>query len=216
MKEMSNEKILDMNNPKHKQIWNEVRDKVDSIIDEMLNLKGVHSDQPNPLTKADIIVKCASWHQGKNHHNPVTFVRFLEKDTPQFASKRKGNDCLMATKMKEEEYSMHLSRTFQKHVIRVYCRDAAKRDLLFHVFETFWQNASEISNDSGPGTPFATSYHGEEDSDSSVDGFSGEAALLTQEYGDSGDDNDLSTPTKASSSAKILASPSPIPLRRHF
>jgi hypothetical protein len=213
---MSSEKILDITNPKHKHIWNEVREKPDAIIREMLNLKGVHSDQPNPLTEADIIVKCASWHQGKNDRNPVTFVRFLEKDIPQFGTKRNGDDLPpMAIKMKEEEYSMHLSRTFQKHVIRVFCRDPAKRDLLSHVFETFWQNTSEISNDTGPGTPFATTYHGEDDSDSSVDGFSGEAALLTQEYGDSGDDSDMHTPLKASNDAKV-ASPSPIPLRRRF
>jgi len=212
---MSNEKILDMTDPKHKHIWKEIRENPDSIISEMLILKGVHSDQPNPLTKADIIVKCASWHQGKNGHNPVTFVRFVEKDIPQFASKRKSDDSQMATRMKEEEYSMHLSRAFEKHVIRVYCRDPSKRDLLFHVFETFWQNASETSNDSGSGTPFATSYQGEDDSDSSVASSSGEAVLLTQEYNDSGDEGDMHTPVKASGCAKI-SSPSPIPLRRRY
>jgi hypothetical protein len=212
---MSNEKILDMTNPKHKHLWNEVREKPDLIIREILNLKGVHSDQLNFLNEADIIVKCASWHQGKKDRNPVTFVRFLDKNIPHYPTKRKLDECQMASKMNEGEYSMHLSRTFEKNVIRVYCRDPTKRELLFHVFETFWQNASETSNDTGAGTPFATTYQGDDDSDCSVEGYSGDAALLTQEYGDSGDDSDMRTPTKSSDASK-MASPSPIPLRRRF
>ena len=156
---------------------------------------------------------CSSWHQGKKDKNPVTFVRFVEKGAQAQPSE-------IAKPIDVDDYLMFTSKEFQKNVIRAYCRNPAKRDILAHAFEDYWGRA--VMGNAVLGSPasavnFQTLNFGEgEESDASDyyshDGGNSYPAQLTQ---DSEDEGDLCTPIRSPTKKGLpLASPSPVPVRR--
>lgn len=165
------------------------------------------------LTEDDVVIVCSSWHHGQKDKNPLNFVRFIEKDSA-------GDMCEIAKLVDPEDYDMFTTKAFQKNVIRVFCRDPskAKKDLLSHAFEAYWDKI--VSGYSRPASPTPAvnvqmRYGDEEHSDSSDEeshtGGNGFPNQLTQ---DSGDEGDLGTPRKLPSGSLQFASPSPVPVRK--
>jgi hypothetical protein len=224
--ELSSEKVLDLKrNKNHAGLWKASKKTPESIVHAICLESPRHSDEKTgmltELREEDVIITCSSWHQGKKDKNPLDFVRFVEKSPPSFG-RDNDRDNQMAKQIGDEDHQMFITREFQKHVIRAYCRDPAKKDLLAHAFEAFWERAANgvviganFSPIATPSVNFAMELDdvaSDASFDHSHDGTSRFPAQLTQ---DSGDEGEAYTPIKSSqgSSNGQLASPSPI-LRR--
>ena len=115
---------------------------------------------------------------------------------------------------------MSTTREFEKRVIRVFSRDPAKKDLLSHAFESYWQHFVEDAHSYETPAP-SVNFGGlqfEEGRDSE-DESNGEwneqeasyAVQLTQDSGDEGDP--LSPVRSPGSKGSYFSSPVPV-LRR--
>lgn len=196
----------------------------EDIVREICSVEPKHSDSGTgvvtELKDEDVIIVCSSWHQGHKDKNPMSFVRFVDKDMPSFARPSQTETVEVAKQITDDDYQMFTTREFQKHVIRAYCRDANKKDLLSHAFENFWERSVDGDSVSvGKQTPsvdFQTPHDSAgDDSDASDDEFhnggSSAPAQLTQ---DSGDEGDVHTPIHSPVAKGLnLASPSPLQLR---
>lgn len=139
-------------------------------------------------------MKRCSWHQGQKDKNPLGFVRFVEKSLPTFAGNRLLNDVPIAKRMSDADHQMLTTREFEKRVIRVFCRDPKKTDLLAHAFEAYWERCLDGGHAAtpAPSVNFGLQFAPADASDEESNG--GEMLMesqmnpvqLTQESGDEG------------------------------
>lgn len=225
---LSSEKVLHLDDKKHAALWNKARSTPDQIVREICSIEPKHDNLKTGvvtrLKEDDVIIKCSSWHQGRKNKNPIKFVRFVKKDLPSFARTNARDRCPLAEKVNALDYNHLIAVKFQKCVIRAYCRDPSKRDLLSHAFEAFWEcsvkdNVYNIT--STPVVNFSMNFGHNDASDESdnPDYHAGDTTgngpvQLSQ---DSCDEDDVYTPVKPLSCRSLQrASPSPIPVRRRF
>lgn len=223
--ELSSEKVLHLDNKKHAQLWKKGTSVPEQIVREICSIEPKHDNvqtgKVTRLTEDDVIIKCSSWHQGRKEKNPIDFVRFVKKDLPRYARARVDDRLVLAERVDTQDYSHLTTVKFQKCVIRAFCRDPSKRDLLAHAFEAFWERTMKgifVNLTHTPPVNFSMQFSQESASDASVDeyshyGMSGPVQLSQ----DSCDEDAVYTPIKASAGSNIqIASPSPIPVRRRF
>lgn len=200
-------------NRKHQELWTMAKENPEKIVSDICALKPRHDNLI--LTEDDVIVKGLSWHQGQMDKNPLSFVRFVDKNLPSYI--KTNDDCPKAVPVKDmKDYHMSTTVEFQKRVIRVYSRDPAKKDLLAHAFEAYWTHymdrlfsGTPLPNEGRSGLQFESGTgSGEESNDDSNDGFmarAGDPVELTQE---SGDEMDFLSPSKSPGGSNLaFASP---------
>jgi hypothetical protein len=212
-------------NKNHICLWKRAKKTPESIVQAICSESPRHYDQKtgmiSELKDDDVVITCSVWNQGQKDKNPLDFVRFVEKPPPSFG-RDNDRDNQMAKQIGDEDHQMFVTREFQKNVIRAYCRNPAKKDLLAHAFEAFWERVANsptiiagLSTITTPSVNFAMELDdvaSDTSFDHSHDGNSRSPVQLTQ---DSGDEGEAYTPVKSpqGSSNAQLASPSPI-LRR--
>jgi hypothetical protein len=191
---------MNMKDPKDMSIWNK---KKGDIVDEILAIPGKHNaenGEPIFLAKTDVIVWKTSLHHGRKDKNPLSRVRFVEREAY-------FGDLPEAVEVSEDDYPTSIPREFQKNVVLVFCRDPdpAKLDLLKHVFNAWKLQGSEYAT---PAYDVDDLQHDEFDAgeEHGNDGLGG-SRMLTQE---DPEDNDF-TPQKQSV-RNYCTDPSPIPL----
>ncbi len=223
--ELSSEKVLHLDNRKHALLWRKGRSTPEQIVREICSIEPKHDNVKTGivtrLTQDDIIIKCTSWHQGRKDKNPIDFVRFVKKDLPRFAKARADDRCPLAERIAIEDYNHLTTVKFQKCVIRAFCRDPAKRDLLSHAFEAYWERTMKDNMRNFTQTPlvnFSMRFGNEDASDTSETGAHYESVQgPVQLSQDSYDEDMVHTPVKAArANIMLIASPSPIPIRRRF
>ena len=224
--ELSSEKVLHLDDRKHLALWNKARSNPEHIVREICSIEPKHDNvETGVVTRLrddDIIIKCSSWHQGRKNENPINFVRFVKKDLPSFAKTKAHDRCPLAEKVDALDYNHLLTEKFQKCVIRAYCRDPSKRDLLSHAFEAYWERTvkdSEFNITRTPSVNFSMNFGHNDASDDSdnPDYHEVDTKGPVQLSQDSCDEDEVYTPVKPSASRNLqLASPSPIPVRRRF
>lgn len=208
---------------KEKELWKKAKQRPEDLAQDICDVFGKHTDEKGNdvhLEVEDIIVNCCTWHQGKKDKNPTSFVRFVDRDAHSWGHKNRfnGDDCPMAAERSDEDHRLSTSREFQKNCIRLFCRDPSKVDLLYHKFETLWENlmgAKGNKNTPAPAVDFE--YRGLEVQDNGSSGEDSHEELaqhnlpvpLTQESGDEG------SPIKSPRSQKDYGSPIPV-LKRRF
>ena len=207
-------------NKHHAKLWKKAKKSPEAVVHAICSESPRHEDEftgmITELKEQDIIIKCSSWHQGMKDQNPIDFVRFVDKAAPPFGmSGDPGNQ--MAKQIGGEDYRMFITRDFQKNVIRAYCRDPAKKNLLSHAFESYWERVTKgFANNTiaPPPVNFAIDVD-EPASDTSCDYSNDESSrVLAQLTQDSCDDGEEYTPVKSFQRGdRNLTSPSPI-LRR--
>lgn len=180
----------------------------EEIVREICSIEGNHQDEDgNPITieESDVIVQFGSWHYGRKDSNPLTAVRFVNRE-----ALCSSDEILTAHEVDEDDYETLLPRKFMKQCIRVYCKDSSKADLLLHKFQAWRHN---LENESFiHGLQSSSSFLGTAEV-SNLDRPRGEgsAVALTQDSGE--EDNHAYTPEKTKIQRGI-DDPSPIPVRR--
>ena len=223
--ELSSEKVLHLDDKRHVALWNKARSNPEHIVREICSIEPKHDNLKTGvvtrLKEDDVIIKCSSWHQGRKDKNPINFVRFVKKDLPSFAKMKAHDRCPLAEKVDALDYNHLITVKFQKCVIRAYCRDPAKRDLLSHAFEAYWERTvkeSVFNNKHTPMVNFSMNFGQNDASDESdqPDYRDVDAKGPVQLSQDSCDEDEVYTPVKPPTSRNLIASPSPIPVRRRF
>ncbi|CAB9514928.1 Deoxynucleoside triphosphate triphosphohydrolase SAMHD1 [Seminavis robusta] len=169
-------------------------------------LEKQHCESPFPLDANDFIVRKYDMHYGRKHRNPVSFMRFYEKDNEKLVGPLET-----LPRARKYDVSKWLGITpisFRRVGIRVFCRDPSKRDLVNQVFHQWFERMlrGEVGEaEFTPGSPFGLELRGdsdceEEDNDDN-DGFQQDTVPLTQESVGEGD------------SENHIDGPSPIPVR---
>lgn len=184
----------------------------EEIVKEICSIEGNHEDEDgNPLTleEDDVIVQFGSWHYGRKDANPLTAVRFVDRE-----SLGSGDEILTAHEVDEDDYETLLPRKFMKQCIRVYSRDSSKTDLLHHMFQAWRHNLENLVAIHGLQSSSQCAFF-QENVTAEISNLErpryAVAVALTQDSGE--EDNHNYTPTKR----KIqegMEEPSPIPLRR--
>lgn len=175
---------------------------------DICEFEGNHTDESGDsifLREDDVIVQHNSWHYGRKDENPLSAVRFVNREELGYM-----DEILTAHEVDEEDYDTIIPRSFMKKCIRVYSRDSSKTDLLMHKFQAWKEN---LSNDAGsPMLNTQTNFAilGASAAEVSVLGRHHESApiALTQ---DSDCEADMYTPIKNRIQQKT-EDPSPIPL----
>jgi hypothetical protein len=175
------------------------------IAREICSIEGNHEDEDGNLVILeldDVIVQFGSWHYGRKDANPLTAVRFVNRE-----ALCSSNEILTAHEVDEDDYETLLPRKFMKQCIRVYCKDSSKTDLLRHKFQAWRHNL--YNDNSIPQSSAAFQWTAEV---SNLDGLrDGSAVALTQDSGE--EDNHGYTPIKRKIQ-RGMEEPSPIPVRR--
>ena len=190
----------------HKDLWQKAKKEPGVVAREICSVDPRHTNV-DPLVEEDIIVKSCSWHQGQKDKNPALFVRFVEKSIPTYSKRRGEEEVPMAVAISDEDYQMLTTREFEKRVVRVYCRDPRKADLLAHAFEAYLERCLRGVPNSTPAP--AVNFGGLhfEENEASDDESNDTSRIcpvqLTQESGDEGP----MTPTKSPRGLNRFASP---------
>lgn len=102
--------------------------------------KGEHAGdgQKIVLSRYDIIVQKCKIHHGQGADDPLSKMRFLEKEKLNKISIFDYNELPEAIIADKDSYDAQLPRSLMECSIRIYCRDSAKCDLLRHAFEQWW------------------------------------------------------------------------------
>ncbi|CAJ1938228.1 unnamed protein product [Cylindrotheca closterium] len=188
------------------------KNQPEEIVREICSIVGNHEDEDgNPVTleESDVIVQFGSWHYGRKDANPLTAVRFVNRQ-----ALCSSDEILTAHEVNEDDYETLLPRKFMKQCIRVYCRNPSKTDLLLHMFQAWrhnLENGAEI-HEQQSSSPFANSqdHLTAEISNLERPGYAS-AVALTQDSGE--EDNHAYTPIKRKIQA-TMEEESPIPLHR--
>jgi hypothetical protein len=91
------------------------------------------------LKEDDIIVQKCEIHHGQKDQDPLTKMRFLEKDQLHKISGADYRDLPVASQVDEDDYNAQLPRALMECSLRVYCKESAKASLLSHLFSLWWQ-----------------------------------------------------------------------------
>eukprot|EP00526_Cylindrotheca_closterium_P006187 CAMPEP_0113626058 /NCGR_PEP_ID=MMETSP0017_2-20120614/13470_1 /TAXON_ID=2856 /ORGANISM="Cylindrotheca closterium" /LENGTH=588 /DNA_ID=CAMNT_0000536213 /DNA_START=318 /DNA_END=2085 /DNA_ORIENTATION=- /assembly_acc=CAM_ASM_000147 len=184
----------------------------EEIVREICSIEGNHKDEDGnavTLEETDVIVKFGSWHYGRKGENPLTAVRFVNRE-----ALCSSDEILTAHEVDEDDYETLLPRKFMKQCIRVYCKDSSKTDLLLHMFQAWRCNLETGVATHGlqSSSQFAISRdHSTAEVSNLERPRAASAVALTQDSGE--EDNYAYTPIKR----KIqdgMEEPSPIPLQR--
>jgi hypothetical protein len=216
LSEFAGERVLNLQNPKDKQLWDEVKENSDTIARAISKVAGKHSDESGGevlLELEDIIVKGCSWDYGKKDKNPLSFVRFINRDDLDGPI----DETVVATEVDNSEYVTSIPQKTQKNCIRIFCRDPAKRDLLAHKFEAWeYEPKACINTPSGIEAQEESSTQEEyaSDRDSNYGNrFAPGPVQLTQ---DSGDEDATMSPMRSPGSQRNYESPIPLPNFRAY
>lgn len=207
-KEYAGERVLNLQDPKDKELWDKIENNPDEIARAISQVEGKHRDEYGnevSLKLEDIIVKGCSWNYGTKDKNPLSLVRFIDRDNLDGPT----NETFVAREIDMLDFATSIPMRTQKNCIRVFCRDPAKRDLLAHKFKA-WECAPQIDFNTPSGAEaqeerFDIGVH--EDPDSNDGGeFGCLPVQLTQE---SCDEGSLMSPAKSVASSKSYQSPIP-------
>ena len=200
-----------MEKPADAMIWdkNELQ-----IIDELLADPDHHHDENGEtlrLEKSDIVVHKGRVHYGTGDKNPLSQMRFVPRDNLIGPD----DDVPEACEVDELDHLTSIPRSFCKLVIRAYCRDPSKLDLLCHVFED-WKFRGGTTRATPPIVNFNVlqqnqGFHQEEDEDSASNDYGG-GMYCTQESED--ESSHAGTPKKPLRDSNFDMSPIPVASRR--
>jgi hypothetical protein len=197
--------LYPLEEPNHKELWKKATEDPVAVAEEIWKLDGKHIDENGgdvTLKLDDIIVQCCSWHFGKKDKNPVSFVRFINREDLLHSG-----GVLNAFEVERRGIAGDIREGEQEHYIRVFCRDPdpAKLELLDHKVKQ-WMETIRCLDESTPSGGLEVL---QEDEDSSVDnGFGRGAVQLTQE---SGDEGEPLSPMRSPRSRRDYQSPIPLP-----
>jgi len=179
----------------------------ETIVREICSIDGNHEDddgKPIILEGSDVIVQFGSWHYGRKDANPLSAVRFVDRE-----ALCSGDEILNAHEVDEDDYETLLPRKFMKQCIRVYSKDSSKTDLLVHKFQAWKHNL--VNDNSIHGLQSSSSFQLTAEVSNLDRPRDCSAVALTQDSGE--EDNHECTPVKQKLQRGI-DEPSPIPIRR--
>jgi hypothetical protein len=192
----------------HEELWQTAKMNPEDIVHEICAVEGNHTDESGDnilLCEDDVIVQHCAWHYGRKDENPLSAVRFVNREELDH-----GDEILTAHEVDEDDYETIIPRSFMKKCIRVYSRNSSKTDLLMHKFQTWKENLSNDVPSPMLNTQANSAILQEATAEVSVLGRAHASApiQLTQ---DSDDETDMYTPIK-NRIQQNTEDPSPIPL----
>eukprot|EP00980_Cylindrotheca_fusiformis_P001524 scaffold346_cov116-Cylindrotheca_fusiformis.AAC.38 len=192
--------------PSDKKLWEKAKTNPEAIVREICSFEGSHTDDSGEtvfVAEDDVIVEHCAWHYGRKDQNPLSAVRFVNREELGCT-----DEILTAHEVDEEDYETIIPRSFMKKCIRVYSRNPSKTELVMHKFLAWKEN---LFNDSGSPVLNTQTYSGflQRAEVSVLERVDRDAPIaLTQ---DSGDEDEMYTPIKNRIRQKT-EDPSPIPL----
>lgn len=194
------------------ELWKKAKNKPEEIAREICSFKGNYTDPETGdmifITEDDVVVQHCSWHYGRKENNPLSSVRFVNREELL----GKSHDFLNAYEVNEDDYETILPRSFMKQCIRVYSRDSSKTELVHHKFQA-WKQSIKEGGKGFPETPPEGNFEILDDGSSAqFSHHEGSCAVLSQDSVLSHDDNSNLTTPKKSLSRATAEEPSPIPI----
>ena len=175
-------------------VWNMSENEIHESILKFQN--GVESY--DKVEANDFIVKKYYMHYGAGSKNPLMLMRFYNKMSEEklFAP---PEELPIAKQVDESKHQPVIPNAFRDVGIRLLVRDDSKRDIAFHLFET-WMAQLEEENRSAPSTqmePTSLFFESGDASDGDIAddelqqrGTYDNPAMLSQEFEDSSEENE--------------------------
>jgi hypothetical protein len=192
----------------HEELWQTAKGNPEDIVHQICAVEGNHTDEIGDnisLCEDDVIVQHCAWHYGRKDENPLSAVRFVNREELDH-----GEEILTAHEVDEDDYETIIPTSFMKRCIRVYSRNPSKTDLLLHKFQTWKENLSNDAPSPMLNTQANPAILQEATAEVSVldRAYASAPVPLTQ---DSDDEADMYTPIK-NRIQQQKEDPSPIPL----
>lgn len=185
------------------------KEQQEVIAKEICSIEGAYTDPESEkaifINEDDIVVQHCSWHYGQKENNPLSNVRFVDRD-----ELGKSHEFLNAYEVDEDDYETIIPRSFMKQCIRVYSRDPSKTELVHHKFQAWKQSLVADYDLKYPETLSQETFGHETQFYNPNRAF---AVPLSQ---DSDEGSNLTTPKKAPSGSVGEPSPIPLPSFSHF